>query len=323
MRFTKKIRLLSDIITSKIVNQNKPLVLVLKVTNKCNLSCKYCNQKNQNIQSLPLQKIEEIVNEVAKDCAHIIITGGEPTLHPNLPEIINFIKSKDIIVSMVSNGTFEYSDITKLRGLHHLVLSIDSLDEKYRLRLSSKRKILKIIKEAKRHNIKVLLNCVINKQNANHIEDLLKISKEWGCEIAFQPLYEYNFSSKSAKDYALEPIKFKQVISMLIDNKLKYPIFNSNSVLTRYLSWPTKGNIKSCAAGKLMFHIEPNGDVYPCQEIIGKYKPKNIYSESFSSIYRNMKAIRNCWCWCYTNLYYNDLLNLNISTIKETIKRKN
>jgi hypothetical protein len=74
--------------------------LLIDVTSKCNLKCKYCYHDQGNDRYLP-QIINEVVNN--KDAVPFILTGGEPTLHPKITEIIHEV-SKHGETWMLTNG---------------------------------------------------------------------------------------------------------------------------------------------------------------------------------------------------------------------------
>jgi hypothetical protein len=57
---------------------------LVDVTNKCNLKCKYCFHDNNGREITAA----EIYAECAMNTGPYILTGGEPTLRPDLPEII-------------------------------------------------------------------------------------------------------------------------------------------------------------------------------------------------------------------------------------------
>ena len=69
----------------------------------------------------------------------ITILGGEPTLHPNLYDIIKYIKSREIICQLLTNGFLIYKDpednlLTHLvaSGLDRMILHVDIGQEAYK-----------------------------------------------------------------------------------------------------------------------------------------------------------------------------------------------
>lgn len=69
---------------------------------KCNLACHWCDT-NYN-QFLPMN-LSEIMNKVHQFTAkNIIITGGEPTIQPQLEILLNQLKSEGYFIAIETNG---------------------------------------------------------------------------------------------------------------------------------------------------------------------------------------------------------------------------
>jgi len=74
----------------------------------CNFACHYCH--NSDILSSEANKIDftKVLEELKEQIGFIdgvVITGGEPTLHPHLKKIIREIKNLGFLVKLDTNGT--------------------------------------------------------------------------------------------------------------------------------------------------------------------------------------------------------------------------
>ena len=93
-----------------------PSTFVLELTRRCNNACGYC----YNVWRAPefsydlechgemsTREIKETIVRLQDEVpvAMIALSGGEPTLRPDLPEIISFIRSRGISVLLATNGT--------------------------------------------------------------------------------------------------------------------------------------------------------------------------------------------------------------------------
>ncbi|MBM3765327.1 MAG: radical SAM protein [Acidobacteria bacterium] len=98
---------------------------------RCNLDCGYCNEYDDVSKPVPLETMYERVDHLAKLGATIImISGGEPLLHPELDQIIARIRSHGRIAGMITNGYLLVPDRIKrlnAAGLDHLQISIDNV----------------------------------------------------------------------------------------------------------------------------------------------------------------------------------------------------
>lgn len=98
---------------------------------RCNLACAYCNEFDDVSKPVDLEIMFGRVDHLAKLGATLVmISGGEPLLHPQLDEIIARIRSHGIIAGMITNGyllTAERIQRLNRAGLDHLQISIDNV----------------------------------------------------------------------------------------------------------------------------------------------------------------------------------------------------
>ncbi|MCA9961700.1 MAG: radical SAM protein, partial [Anaerolineales bacterium] len=112
-------------------NPYKPLYVKIKLIWTCNLRCGMCNHwRSKRDVPLGLAQWQAIVDElVLWGCRKIHITGGEPTLHPDLPALIAYMTDKGLRVNMTTNGTLltkERARALGAAGLGNVNISIDS-----------------------------------------------------------------------------------------------------------------------------------------------------------------------------------------------------
>lgn len=88
-----------------------PLLVVIEITKRCNLHCAYCynrlgEHRNFNSPDLDFQTLAELIEDIANNHVfEVNLSGGEPLLHPEIIQVIELLKSKNIGISIVSNGT--------------------------------------------------------------------------------------------------------------------------------------------------------------------------------------------------------------------------
>lgn len=117
--------------------------LRISVTDRCNFRCVYC----MPAEGFPLKKHEDILSydeivDVVKFGAKngikkIRITGGEPLVRKDLPELIRMISNVEGIedIGMTTNGVLlpKYAKELKAAGLSRVNISLDTLDaEKFK-----------------------------------------------------------------------------------------------------------------------------------------------------------------------------------------------
>lgn len=114
----------------KILFTNAPLEAQLIITRRCNLSCGYCTEYDNFSRPIPRETLIEWIDALHRlNVVNIALLGGEPLLHPNVAEIVEYADRKSQ-VSMTTNGFLIsekiIEDLNKA-GLSNMQVSIDAL----------------------------------------------------------------------------------------------------------------------------------------------------------------------------------------------------
>jgi len=167
--------------------------IILKITNLCDLRCKMCPQwgetgyshemeKRALREMLPLQRYKELIDEVAPHKPLIYITGGEPFLYPDILELMRYIKEKNLLMVINTNGSKleKYAKELVENGPSAIIVSIDGPPEMHNhIRNSDQSfqnieaglKRLSAIKKEKNHGQPlVVVNHVVTKDNSELLE---------------------------------------------------------------------------------------------------------------------------------------------------------
>lgn len=98
---------------------------------RCNLACTYCNEFDNVSDPVPADEMDRRIDDLGRLGTSVItISGGEPTLHPDLDRIIARIRKNGAIAGMITNGyNLNRERIERLNraGLDHLQISIDNV----------------------------------------------------------------------------------------------------------------------------------------------------------------------------------------------------
>jgi len=118
------------------MRQNK-VVGLDNVTWKCNWNCKHCYfrefpQLHTNIDT-SLEKLKQRIDiGKARGCTVVVLYGkGEPTMHNQISDIIDYISKMGMDSTIITNGTASIKKYEKLYdlGLNHLQISVHGLGE--------------------------------------------------------------------------------------------------------------------------------------------------------------------------------------------------
>lgn len=91
----------------------------LEVTDKCNTYCRGCYRINGMQGHKTLEQIKEEISLLKKwrNCDNISIAGGEPLIHPDILDIVAYIRSLGIKPLILTNGIRIEKDIQFIREL--------------------------------------------------------------------------------------------------------------------------------------------------------------------------------------------------------------
>ena len=114
-----------------------PPYILIEPTSICNLRCVMCFQvdrsftKKEHMGMMPWDIFTKIVDEAAlNNCKAITLASrGEPTLHPKLPEMIEYISKKILDLKINTNATKLDEKLCKAiieNNVSELVFSVDA-----------------------------------------------------------------------------------------------------------------------------------------------------------------------------------------------------
>lgn len=151
----------------------------IQMVRHCNQNCGFCSNPETPFFH-NLEQVRTIVDDfVARDYFGVILTGGEPTLSPILPEAIAYARSKGLHVRMITNGQKmadgAYTRQLAEAGLQHVHVSIHSCKPKLEDFLTGTPGSLAWAEQALGHlgetPITVNINTVINRYNCDHLHE--------------------------------------------------------------------------------------------------------------------------------------------------------
>lgn len=107
----------------------------LTITRKCNNFCEWCyTQRKLSCENMDFIDAKNTVDKMKElGIKRIVLIGGEPTLYPDLVELIKYITLKDIKVSMATNGRKlsdkEYAKKIVESGINSINISLKGTTE--------------------------------------------------------------------------------------------------------------------------------------------------------------------------------------------------
>ncbi len=155
----------------------------IQVTRQCNQRCRFCSNPPVEAERT-LEQARELVDDLRGRGYHgVILTGGEPTLAPYLPELIAYCREVGLPARLITNGTLlcEAERLDRLldAGLSHCHLSLYSHRAEVQDALTRNpggfdavRRTLELLGQ-RQERIAVDLNITINAANADHLDGVV------------------------------------------------------------------------------------------------------------------------------------------------------
>jgi MoaA/NifB/PqqE/SkfB family radical SAM enzyme len=198
------------------------------------------------------------------------LTGGEPLLREDLQEIALYAKSKNMYVSLDTNGTLMNKERAKsLSCFDRIGVSIDGMNETHDwIRGQNTFKMaVKAIELLKKYSDSVIgIVFTINKMNYGDIEEVFKFAKRRCDFITFLPVdhvRELSLDEEGAKQVGKMILELKQENKKFIENPIEYI-----KLFPYFLQGKTAidCNIK-CHPFALYYTLGPSGDLSGCTSL--------------------------------------------------------
>lgn len=265
--------------------------LRISLTNKCNLSCFYCHKEGENSKEKRELLPEELqlVCKIARDKGFqkFKLTGGEPTLRPDICTIISLLVKLELPdLSMITNGTTLSEQAIDLwqAGLRRINITINTLRQErfqhiQRMNQLSLESILEGISTAKKVGFQdIKINFVyFDDDSERDLKELLSFAKENNCILVVLP--ELSMSHNYTLDHLYNKLQSYGIIEeeILFDRegigKRLLQMTSGTSVLLRinkladqkpYYFCDKCIDFDRCNEGIFPLRLSASGELIPC-----------------------------------------------------------
>ena len=111
--------------------------IYLEITNACNLNCSFCIKNKRKVEYLTFDNYKLIVDKIknyTKELYFHIL--GEPLLHPDIINFIEYANKKGLLVNITTNG-YLINNLKNNDGIHRLNISLHSYNESYKVEIDT------------------------------------------------------------------------------------------------------------------------------------------------------------------------------------------
>ncbi|HYH05065.1 MAG TPA: radical SAM protein [Bacillota bacterium] len=158
------------------------LPIDIMVTYRCNLNCKKCYAPKSGYEA-SFDEITKAVNKLYDGgIRRIVLTGGEPLVREDLPQIAAYIKKKGFEVYLSTNGLLLKERWEEMAPfLSWISISLDGPNEQINRLMTGNNHFQKVLeflcyyKDLSEKTAKIKLGTVITKKNMNHLVEMARV----------------------------------------------------------------------------------------------------------------------------------------------------
>lgn len=282
------------------------------VTYRCNARCNMCNR-----YKAPSKPEEEISIETIKKLPQMYftnITGGEPFIREDLPEIVRELYKKSDRIVISTNGFFteriiklcqEFPSVgirISIEGLEKTNNKIRGLENGFQKGYTTLKKLVEM------KHPDVGFGMTVQDFNAKEIMPLYKISDKLNMEFATASLHNSFYfveNTNIIQDRLMVARNFEKLVNALLNSKSPKKWFRAyfNHGLINYIFGEKR--LLPCDMAFDTFFIDPYGDVMPCNGTKNKEVMGNLNEMDWDDLWTSKNAEkvrekvrccdRNCW----------------------------
>jgi len=253
----------------------------MELTERCNNNCLHCyinlpgNDEEAKAEEITLEEIKAIANEAAKmGCLSWHLTGGEPLLRKDFPDVYLYLKRKGIRITLFTNATLINSEIAKLFKKYppqDIEVTMYGLSQKTYEAVTRNpgsfnafRQGINLLKE---NHIPFTLKTAALPQNFHEIKEM----RDFAQSLTGQPLgvvLQLNLGSKfngGSKRDLIKRLRLspEKVIEVLKQDEKRYRK-DMERFCQKFLRPPQDNHLFSCGAGVGGCHIDAYNNFQLC-----------------------------------------------------------
>jgi radical SAM protein with 4Fe4S-binding SPASM domain len=281
-----------------------PLRMDLALTFRCQNDCVHCYaggpHETPELNTAQWKQVIDRLSDIG--IFTVTLTGGEPTLREDLPELLQYGQNKGMVTGLITNGRKledkAYVKNLEKAGLDFVQITLEShkplVHDSMTGAKGSWKETLTGIRNSVQSEIYVSTNTTLSKQNAPTFLDTVDFIKSldvnaFGCNSLI-----YAGKATDVKDeFALPLETLKDLLPRIRDKAHQLGLKFLWYTPTQYCHFDPVQlglGIKSCTAAMINMCVGPNGDVYPCQSYFESLG--NILTESWEKIWNSPLAVK-------------------------------
>lgn len=298
-----------------------PKWIAWEITSRCNLQCIHCRSSSTMAAELPefsRRDAFSLVDDITSYANPVLVlTGGEPLLHPHLFDIARYGTDKGLRMCLATNGTLITDEIChKLKDVSIKMVSLsldgsrEDIHDDFRQQSGAFRGTMSAIEKFRKHDIKFLINSSFTKRNQHDIANVYKLARKTGAVAWYMFLVVPTGRGKDILSELIDKEDYEDILKWHYEMEQEedellvrptcapqyYRICHQmakekgEKFARRSLTFSTGGG-KGCVCGQSIAFISAEGNVQPCSYF--RTVAGNIFEHSFKEIWENSSLFKD------------------------------
>jgi len=262
-------------------NKHYPLVLMLEPLFRCNLACAGCGKIQYPEHVLQKRLTPEQCWAAADECGAPIVSipGGEPLIHPEMPEIVRGLVERKKYVYLCTNALLMERKLPEYPPSKYLTFSVhmDGLKEEHDIAVCRDGVYdiaVRAIKAAIERGFRVTTNTTLFEgADPDRVRKFFDVMMDLGIEgMMISPGYSYQKAPD--QEHFLRRDRIKELFAAILRDRKKHWDFNQSPLFLEFLM------------GIRDYECTPWGN--PTYNIFGWQKPCYLLQDGYTTTFKEL-----------------------------------
>ncbi len=204
-----------------------PVICGIEITLRCDLGCRHCYRSRRRPDSISSLTLPGILDQLsAAGCLFLVLTGGEPTLHPEFVELVDIAARKGFGVFVNSAGHHLTDAIcgklaeVRCLGLYVSFYGAEPVTHDYFTRTpGSFDRSLEGLARLRRVGVPATFKAILTKYNHRELDSMRQLADRYECDFEYYDLiYPTDDGIDEPLRYAIRPPSEGQSVGAMLTN---------------------------------------------------------------------------------------------------------
>jgi len=245
---------------------SKPLTMLLLINRGCNLRCVFCDLW-EDFENMPLAKILPLLDQAVEiGTRTLVITGGEPLIHPDIWTVVAAAKSRGLSVNITTNGTLinKHWDALTQSGVDSLSFSLDGMPathDEVRGQKGAWKRTVEALDRVRLHtDLATSVYFVVTNKNVSELPLVYDMVRSKGAHFDFWPVNDAeDLYLKTDEDKALWRAALQHIGAQEPDVRARQSYYEEGLVYHQGVTGPVR-----CLGLVDQYGVTYDGRLLPC-----------------------------------------------------------